>query len=85
MSLTNLKKEYTIKSKPKATFHILSTPYINGNLSQKMMAKPIKKYRMNITIPKINRNRLAGDFCLSENFWYVINNYCCNWKKIGMV
>lgn len=43
MSLTNLKKEYPIKSKPKATFHIRSTPLSNGNLSQKITDTPKKK------------------------------------------
>lgn len=36
-----------------------------GKSFQKITVKPRMKYNVNITSPKINRNRFEGDFCSS--------------------
>lgn len=61
----------------------------NGMFFQKMMATPKAKYITKKATPKMDRNRFAGDFCLSlyllkaillsgqleENWYGVLNPY----------
>lgn len=60
----NLKKAYTMSNIPKASLLLYDKGI--GSSFQNITMQPNTKYIKKNAIPKTNRNRFAGDFCVSN-------------------